>query len=289
MSTVRTFQSLRTTTDPSVSLNAPCPRFVRERVQPNWVDRPWKYSSVCGQLDSSFTDSVNDAGAVLVPARVDMVDPRRRRDLGGLEAEGLCDLVLGVGGAHHFGDRRRVLALPGCGASVVVDAGCEAEAWGEGEDDPQAAVSATDATSTMATTALRPPIGPRVMDGVGVLGVAARPSGKDAFDRERVAVPVDRGDRGEVPRPRVEDGVGDVVPGTELDHPQCHGRAAATRRHDMDTRGGSARTTRGREDQVELVHAGLRGLQVHLGGLPRRHGDLGDAREAGQKRLAPTR
>ena len=56
-STRSTFQSLRTTTEPSVVWNAPWPRPCSSRALPNVPARPSKYSLVSVQLDSSYTES----------------------------------------------------------------------------------------------------------------------------------------------------------------------------------------------------------------------------------------
>ena len=60
MSTSRIFQSLRTTTDPSLVVKAPCPRLPSRPMSPNESPSMAKYAFVAVQLDSSFTDRTMD-------------------------------------------------------------------------------------------------------------------------------------------------------------------------------------------------------------------------------------
>ena len=105
MSTVRIFQSLRTTVDPLSVWNAPWPRLRTVAVLPCWRPSASEVGQGLGPAGQLLHREHECTVGVPVATRVGMVDPGGCRDRGP-DPEGLGDLLMGLRRADHPGDPR---------------------------------------------------------------------------------------------------------------------------------------------------------------------------------------
>ena len=114
MLTSSTFQSLRTTTDPSLVVKAPCPRLPRVADVAQLAAEAGEVALGLGPTRQFLDRQGHRTVGVLVLAGVEVVHPGRGLD-DGLHPEHLGDVPLGLRRADLLGDLRRVAGRPAAG------------------------------------------------------------------------------------------------------------------------------------------------------------------------------